>query len=126
MLFRSQNATNATSASTLANGVSNQIVYQTGPGSTSFLGAPTTANTVLGFDGTNITWVAQSVGTGTVEPVVFPGSPLGARAGGTISQQGRTATRQPTSAQAAPSQAAEPRSTTDSTLRRDPPGGAFA
>ena len=43
----------------LAGGAANTIAYQFGTGSTSFIGAPSIANTVLSWSGTGFTWVAQ-------------------------------------------------------------------
>jgi hypothetical protein len=51
-------ATTATNATNIANGLANQIVYQTGVGATSFAAAPTTTGTVLGWTGSAFAWVA--------------------------------------------------------------------
>jgi hypothetical protein len=52
-------ATTATSASTatnLAGGAANRVAYQSGAGTTTFVAAPTTANTSLTWDGTGLLW----------------------------------------------------------------------
>jgi hypothetical protein len=51
---------NATSATNVANGAANQIVYNTGSGATSFVSAPTTSGEVLGWNGSSIAWGAAS------------------------------------------------------------------
>lgn len=62
----------AAAATSLAGGSANQIPYQTGPGATSFIAAPSVSNTVLSWNGSAFVWVAGSeasditVGTTTV------------------------------------------------------------
>lgn len=52
-----QNTTgNAATATSIAGGAANRVPYQTGAGATSFVAAPTTANTMLRYNGTNIDW----------------------------------------------------------------------
>ena len=53
-------ATTATTATNVAAGAANQILYQTGAGSTSFITAPTVASTYLGWNGSAFTWGAVS------------------------------------------------------------------
>ena len=48
----------AGSAAKLGGGVANNIPYQSGVGATSFLAAPTTANTAVTWDGSAIVWGA--------------------------------------------------------------------
>lgn len=50
--------TSATTATNLAGGSGNTVPYQTAAGTTAFLAAPTTANTVLSWSGTSLTWAA--------------------------------------------------------------------
>ena len=56
-------ATTATTATNIANGSANQLVYQTASGTTSFATAPTVTGTVLGWTGTNFSWVAAPAAT---------------------------------------------------------------
>jgi len=60
-------ATTATSATNIANGTANQVVYQSGSGATSFITAPTGAQTgfVLGWNGTTFAWVSAPAATTT-------------------------------------------------------------
>jgi len=60
-------ATSATTATNIAGGTANQIPYQTGAGATSFIVAPTTANTALTWNGSAFTWVAGSGGLTIVD-----------------------------------------------------------
>lgn len=60
-------ATTATTATNLAGGAANQIAYQTGAATTSFITAPTIASTYLSWNGSAFTWA--SAGTGTVTSV---------------------------------------------------------
>ena len=46
------------SATNLAGGLANEIAYQTAPGTTGFITAPTTANTYLNWSGTAFQWSA--------------------------------------------------------------------
>lgn len=50
------NADTATTATNLAGGGADRIAYQTSSGTTSFLAAPTTANTYLKWDGSALAW----------------------------------------------------------------------
>ena len=60
-------ATTATTASNFAGGAANEIVYQTGSGTTSFVTAPSTSNTYLYWNGTSFAW--GSITSGTVTSV---------------------------------------------------------
>jgi hypothetical protein len=51
-------------ANNIANGAANQVLYQTGANTTSFITAPTTANTYLQWTGSAFTWAAASGGGG--------------------------------------------------------------
>jgi hypothetical protein len=53
---------NATSATNVAGGAANQIVFNTGAGTTSFVAAPTTSGNVLGWNGSAIVWGSSSAG----------------------------------------------------------------
>lgn len=53
---------NATSATNIASGATNQIPYQTGSGATSFITAPTVGSTVLTWNGSSFTWGAPFSG----------------------------------------------------------------
>jgi hypothetical protein len=55
----------ATAATNIAGGAANQIVYQTGAGATSFIAAPTLANTYLEWSGSAYQWSANPLGTVT-------------------------------------------------------------
>lgn len=57
------NATNATTATNLAAGTAYQVPYQSGVGATTFVAAPSTAGTVLGWNGTALGWVAAPAAT---------------------------------------------------------------
>lgn len=61
-------ATTATTATNLAGGAANRIAYQTGASATSFIAAPTTSSTYLGWNGTAFVWGTPS-GAGTVTSV---------------------------------------------------------
>lgn len=58
-------ATTATTATNIAGGGANEVVYQTGSGATSFISAPSTAGTVLGWTGSALSWVAAPAATTT-------------------------------------------------------------
>jgi hypothetical protein len=62
-------ATSATTATNLASGAANQIAYQTGSGATSFITAPTTGSTYLGWNGSAFAWssVAAAPGGSTTQ-----------------------------------------------------------
>ena len=53
-------ATTATTATNLAGGAANRIPYQTGSGTTDFVAAPTTAGTVVSWNGSSIVWSTPS------------------------------------------------------------------
>jgi hypothetical protein len=55
-------ATTATTATNLAGGAANQIVYQTGAGSTAYVTAPTLTNTSLTWNGSSLIWAAGAGG----------------------------------------------------------------
>lgn len=76
---------NASSATNVAGGAANRIVYNTNAGATSFVVAPTSGNTYLSWDGTAFAW--SSVGGGTVTSVAA-GTYL---TGGTITTSGTLA-----------------------------------
>jgi hypothetical protein len=56
----------ANTATHVAGGVANQIVYQAGAGDTEFAPAPVTAGTVLGWSGTAFNWVTAPSSTSSV------------------------------------------------------------
>ena len=53
-------ATSATTASSIANGAANELVYQTGSGTTSFVTPPTIASTYLEWTGSAFAWATPS------------------------------------------------------------------
>lgn len=55
--------TNATTATNIAGGSANQIVYQSGAGASAFATAPSTAGLVLGWTGTAFNWVSAPAAT---------------------------------------------------------------
>ena len=59
----------ASTATNIAGGLANQIVYQTGAGTTAFLAAPTVTNTAIVWNGTSIAW-----GTSAASGVVANGA----------------------------------------------------
>lgn len=63
-------------ATNIASGAANQIPYQTGAGATSFIAAPTSANTFLEWSGTAFQWSTVS-GSGTVTSVAASGGTTG-------------------------------------------------
>lgn len=76
-------ATSATTATNIAGGAANQIPYNTAAGTTSFITAPTTASTYLGWNGSAFTYSAISTpnavtfnngGTGDASGTTFNGS----------------------------------------------------
>lgn len=76
-------ATSATTATNIAGGAANQIPYNTAAGTTSFITAPTTASTYLGWNGSAFTYSAISTpnavtfnngGAGAVSGTTFNGS----------------------------------------------------
>ena len=56
-------ATTATSSTNIASGSANQIVYQSGSGTTAFATAPTVTGTVLGWNGSSFSWVSAPAAT---------------------------------------------------------------
>jgi hypothetical protein len=58
-------ATTATTSTNLAGGAANRVVYQTGEGATSFISAPVTVGTVLGWTGSVFDWVSAPAATTT-------------------------------------------------------------
>lgn len=58
-------ATSATTATNVASGAANQIVYNTASGTTSFITAPTVANTYLEWSGSAFQWSANPLGSVT-------------------------------------------------------------
>ena len=81
--WSNQSGLNVGQANNINGGVANQVLYQTGVGTTGFVPAPTSANTVLYWNGTNLVW-GSVPGTGTVVSVglalpadfVVSGSPV--------------------------------------------------
>jgi hypothetical protein len=57
------NATAAVTSTNIANGLVNQLLYQTGPNATGFAPAPTNIGYVLGWNGSSFTWVAAPAAT---------------------------------------------------------------
>ena len=55
---------NAATATAIAGGSTNKLIYQTGPSATGFVALPTSANTYLMWNGTSYTWGTGSTGTG--------------------------------------------------------------
>lgn len=72
-------ATSATTATNIAGGTANQILFQSGAGSTTFVTAPTVTDTFLKWNGSAFVWVAGASGTVTA---VTASAPL-ASSGGT-------------------------------------------
>ena len=62
--------TNSTNTTNVLGGAANQIVYNTGSGATSFITAPSSASTYLGWNGSSFVWGIPS-GTGTVTSVAL-------------------------------------------------------
>lgn len=62
------NAATATTATNLAGGAANRIAYQTGAGATSFITAPVSSSTYLGWNGSAFVW-GTPAGAGTVTSV---------------------------------------------------------
>lgn len=58
-------ATTATTASNLAGGSANRIAYQASTNNTTFIAAPTTSGTVLGWTGSALDWVSAPAATTT-------------------------------------------------------------
>lgn len=79
----SGNATTATTATNVAGGAANQIVYNTASGTTTFVTAPTTGSTFLGWTGSAFAWTAfatpnsatfNNSGSGDASGTSFDGS----------------------------------------------------
>ena len=81
----SGSATSATTATNVAGGAANQIVYNTGSGTTSFVTAPVSSSTYLYWNGSAFAWGAVTSGTVTS---ITAGSYL---TGGTITSSGTIA-----------------------------------
>lgn len=80
-------------ATNLAGGAANRIAYQTGAGATSFIAAPTVANTFLEWSGSAFQWSANPLGTvtsvdvsGGTTGLSFSGGPI--TTSGTITMAG--------------------------------------
>lgn len=58
-------ATTATTATNLAGGAANRVAYQSSSSNTTFVAAPVTAGTVLGWTGSVLDWVAAPAATTT-------------------------------------------------------------
>ena len=58
-------ATSATSATNLSGGGTNQVVYQSASGTSSFVTAPTVIGTVLSYNGSGFTWASAPAATTT-------------------------------------------------------------
>jgi hypothetical protein len=56
------NATTATTATNVAGGAANQLVYNTSAGTTAFANAPSASNQVLQWNGSAFTWATPSTG----------------------------------------------------------------
>jgi len=80
-------ATSATTATNVAGGAANRIVFNTASGTTSFIVAPTVASTVLQWSGSAFQWT--SVGAGTVTSVNVSGGTTGLTfSGGPVTSAG--------------------------------------
>ena len=75
-------------ATNIANGLSNQIVYQGNANVTSFITAPSVIDTYLKWNGTAFTWASVSGGSGTVTSVSGTGSVNGITLTGTVTNSG--------------------------------------
>lgn len=81
-------ATTANVAIAVQGGAGNQIVYQTGANTTSFVTAPSNASTYLSWNGSNFVWTAVA-GAGTVTSVDVNGGTTGITfSGGPITSAG--------------------------------------
>lgn len=80
-------ATSATTATNVAGGAANKIVYNTGAGVTSFIDAPVTAGHYLKWNGSAFEW--NVAGTGTVTSVDVSGGTTGlTTSGGPVTTSG--------------------------------------
>lgn len=81
------NAATATISLDIAGGAANRIPYQNAPSTTTFIDAPVSANTVLGWNGTTFLWTPA--GSGTVTNVAVSGGTTGlTTSGGPITTNG--------------------------------------
>jgi hypothetical protein len=64
-------ATSATTATNIASGAANQIHYQTAASTTGFITAPTTASTLLEWNGSSFVWAAAGGATGGGTDQIF-------------------------------------------------------
>jgi hypothetical protein len=83
----------ASIANNIGGGLANEILVQSGPSSTSFIAAPTVANTFLEWDGATFTWSANPLGTvtsvdvsGGTTGLTYSGGPI--TSSGTITMAG--------------------------------------
>ena len=83
----------ASIANNIGGGLANQILVQNGPSSTTFITAPTIANTFLEWDGAAFTWSANPLGTvtsvdvsGGTTGLTYSGGPI--TSSGTITMDG--------------------------------------
>jgi hypothetical protein len=83
----------ASIANNIGGGLANQILVQNGPSSTTFITAPTVANTFLEWDGVAFTWSANPLGTvtsinvsGGTTGLTYSGGPI--TSAGTITMAG--------------------------------------
>jgi hypothetical protein len=72
---------NASSATNIANGVANQIVYNSAANTSAFIAAPTIASTYLQWDGTGFAWAAVTSGVTTFSGGTTGLTPASATAG---------------------------------------------
>lgn len=75
----SQSSIAAGSATNVAGGVANKVLYQSGAGTTAFIDAPTTASTYLSWNGSSFAWAAVSGGGsvpgGLANQIVYQSAP---------------------------------------------------
>jgi hypothetical protein len=82
-----QNTTgNAATATNISGGAANKVVYQSATGTTSFIDAPTVANTYLEWSGSVFQWAANPLGT--VTSVSGTGTVSGISLSGTVTSSG--------------------------------------
>jgi hypothetical protein len=83
-----QSTLNVGQANNLNGGAANRLAYQTAPNATNFITAPTSADTFLKWDGTQLTW-GGLIGSGTVTSVNVSGGTTGlVTSGGPIVNNG--------------------------------------
>ena len=68
----SGNAATATTSTNVSGGAANRIVFNTASGSTSFIVAPSSANTYLEWSGSNFQWSTNPLGTVTSVGLALP------------------------------------------------------